>query len=499
MPIVSSQIVSVTPSVLSAGGIPTSEQGLFLTAGTRVPIGQVLSFPLASAVGAYFGLSSTEYAAALVYFAGFSGSNVTPASMLIAQYPTAAVAGWLRGGSLAALPLSGLQALSGTLSLTVGGNVVTSGTVNLSAATSFSNAAALIQAAFSSPPFAVSYDSIASAFVITATATGAASTITVASGTLAAGLALSAATGAVTSQGAAAAVPGTFMSALILTTTNWGTFCTLFNPDAAGGGNTNKMAFAGWNGAQGNAYIYACWDSDITPTQSASAAGSMGALLAASATSGTMLLWGPDWTLAAFACAIAASVNFNQLNGRITYAFRSQSGLVASVNDPTTAANLIANGYNFYGGYALASNGWTFLYPGSISGQYRWADSYLNQMWLNSALQLSLMTLLTSVLSVPYAPPGYALIDAGCQGPIQAAVNFGAIRAGVPPSALEAAEMNNAAGAVISPVLATRGWFLQILPASAQVRGNRGTPPITIWYMDSGAVQQINVASVEVQ
>jgi hypothetical protein len=498
MTIVASQIVNVVPSVLSSGGTPTSTQGLFLTSGARVPTGQVLSFPTATAVGLYFGLSSTEYAAALIYFAGFTGAQTTPAGMLFAQYPTGNVAAWLRGASLASMTLTALKLLSGTLSLTVNGTLYTSSSISLTSATSFSNAATIIQAAFTTPNFTVSFDSTASAFIFTSNTTGTASTITVAGGTLASALGLTAAAGAVTSQGANAATPSAFMTALLLQTSNWASFTTLFDPDS-GSGNTQKLAFATWNGQQNNEYLYIAWDTDVTPTLSSTASGSLGALLTAQSISGTMAIYSPDYTLAVFACAIGASVDFTQVNGRITYAFKSQSGLVPSVTDPTVAANLISNGYNFYGAYALASNNWQFLNPGTISGQYRWADAYLNQIWLNNALQLALMTLLTTARSVPYNAAGYAMIEAACNDPIAAAVNFGAIRTGVNPSALEIAEMNQTAGIKIDQVMATRGWYLRIGQATALVRGNRGSPPIVFFYMDGGSVQMITLSSVEVQ
>ena len=50
MTIPASHFVSVVPSVISAGGSALNLQGLALTSGTRVPIGQVLSFPTAAAV-----------------------------------------------------------------------------------------------------------------------------------------------------------------------------------------------------------------------------------------------------------------------------------------------------------------------------------------------------------------------------------------------------------------------------------------------------------------
>lgn len=493
-----SQIVSVVGSVLSAGGAPVSQQGLLLTSGTRAPIGSVLQFPTSPSVASYFGASSAEAAAAAIYFAGFTGSNILPPSLLFAQYPVAAVSAWLRGASVASMTLAALKALTGVLTLTVNGTPITSSTITLTAATSFSSAATIIQTAFTTPPFAVTYDSISGGFVFTTTTTGATATITVASGTLAAGLNLTAAAGAVISQGAAIATPVPFMTALVLATTNWASFTHLFDPDA-GAGNTNKLAFATWNGQQNNQFLYIPWDSDVTPTQSTAATASLGYLVEAAEISGTMPIWGPDYTGAVFAVGVGASIDFTETNGRITYAFKGQSGLTTPVNDATTAANLIANNYNFYGSYALATNGWAFLNPGSISGQYEWADSYINQIWMNSEFQLALMTLLTNTKSVPYNVAGYALVEAALLDPITAALNFGAIRAGVSPSALQAAEMNNAAGTKIDNIVATRGWYLQILPASAQTRGLRKTPPVTFWYMDGGSIQQINVASVEVQ
>ena len=78
MTIPASAIVSVLPSVLNAGGnglvlngiminsTPQLVSGVFTGPGYRVPIGQVLSFASAAAVGSYFGLSSQEYAKAQI-------------------------------------------------------------------------------------------------------------------------------------------------------------------------------------------------------------------------------------------------------------------------------------------------------------------------------------------------------------------------------------------------------------------------------------------------
>lgn len=140
-----SDLVNVTPGVLGAGGTGAALTGLCLTNSARIPVGPALSFSSPAAVGAYFGLSSAEYAWASTYFLGFNNGRLTPSSVLFAQYNTTAVPAYLRGASLAGVSLATLQGYNGTISLTIDGNAVTSATINLAAASSFSNAASLIQ------------------------------------------------------------------------------------------------------------------------------------------------------------------------------------------------------------------------------------------------------------------------------------------------------------------------------------------------------------------
>ena len=132
--------------------------------------------------------------------------------------------------------------------------------------------------------------------------------------------------------------------------------------------------------------------------------------------------------------------------------FRTGS-VQAGVTNETIANNLTANGYNYVGSYATANDGFVFFYPGQISGDFDWIDSWVCQVWMNNALQLALMELLTSVGQVPYNADGYGLIEAAMFDPVQKALNFGAIRAGVTLSNAQAAEINNAAGGRVSDVI----------------------------------------------
>ena len=109
------------------------------------------------------------------------------------------------------------------------------------------------------------------------------------------------------------------------------------------------------------------------------------------------------------------------------------------------------------------------------------------------------MVLLTSVKSLPYNALGYGLINAACLDPINQFVLFGGIQSGVALSAQQIASVNAAAGVNAASTLQTTGWYLQILPATAQVRGARTSPPMTLWYTDGGSIQKLNLASIDVQ
>src|SRR5690242_16332712 len=139
-----SQIVSVTPSVLSAGGSALDLNGLILTTSTRVPIGTAVAFPSSQSVSQYFGVSAPETGLGNVYFLGFDNSTVKPGNLLFWQYNTVAVSAWLRGGNISSTTLTALQSLSGSLNVTIDGSLKTASNISLSAATSFSSAASII-------------------------------------------------------------------------------------------------------------------------------------------------------------------------------------------------------------------------------------------------------------------------------------------------------------------------------------------------------------------
>lgn len=494
MTIPASQIVQVTPSVNTAGGNPLSLNAVILTDSIRVPIGTVQSFADAASVASFFGPSSTEATLAAVYFNGFDTATKLPSVLYFAQYNTSAVGAYLRSGSFAGVTLAQLQLLSGTLTTVVNGVSSVSLTINLAGATSFSNAASLIQTGIQggtpSSTATCTYDAQLQAFVIASSTTGPSSTIAFATGSLSTGLKLTAATGAVLSQGAADGTPAVVLPTVVAATQNWACFMTTFEPLLA-----EKLLFADWVTAQNDRFEYVCWDSDVAALTT-SASGTFGVLTAAY--DGVYPIWTADPKKAAFKCGTTASIDFAQTNGRITHAFKSQAGLTADITDATQAQNLLANGYNFYGAYATANQQFVFNNNGRISGTWLWADEYENQIFLNNDLQLSLMTLLTQINSLPYVELGYNQIRAACMGPIQSAINFGSIRAGVTLTPSQIAAVNAAAGAPISDTLQQAGFFLDIDDADGPTRTVRGSPPITLYYTSGQSIQKIELASIDI-
>ena len=642
-----SQIVDIIPSVLSGGGTAFTLNGLMLTANPRVPLGTLQSFPTPLSVSQYFGATSQEYSFAQIYFLGFNTSTKKPGTLLMSGYPWLQPAqAWLLGGSVAALSLAQLQALSGTIGITINGTPVTN-TVNLNTATSFSNAASIIgstlgitglsqgsyvgsiagttltigtvtngpqQASFvgsiaggtltvtslvsgniavgqlligsgvtvgstvtallagvggvgtysvstnqtagsesivsyvnagtlavgdvvggtgvAGNPYitalisgtgglgtytlstsqstangtitaflpGVTYDSLSGGFQVWSSTNGAASTLTYGTGALALSLNLTLAGDGVLSQGAAQYTPAGAMDAIVVLSTDWAQFMTLFEPVA-----TDKEAFASWNNGQNTSYAYSMWDTSVVNT---AAGGPSPAVLNINTNdySGTSMIYSNPAVdtvggeVAAFVLGYGASINFDTFQGRATAAFKSQTGLAPQVFNTSVYKYLLSYGMNCYGSFTTAAEAFTFYSDGTVSGPFNWLDSYLDAIWLKNALQLALMSLLTQVNSIPYNTYGYGLIQAACEDPIQAAVFAGVIQPGVPLSNAQVAEVFALSGNVlVAPVVSTRGWFLQITPATSVVRQARGSPPILLLYTDGESIQSINLASVLIE
>jgi hypothetical protein len=342
----------------------------------------------------------------------------------------------------------------------------------------------------------VAYSSQLDAFTVTTGTPGTADSITVANaGTIANALKLSASRGAQVSAGAGGATPGAAMDAIVAQTQNWVTFTTLFEPIA-----DDKVAFASWANGKLSRYVYDCWSTDILDATLGDDTGAFARIVAAGY-DGTHMQYAPvnRQIAAAFVMGSAASIDFARTLGRRNFAFLQQSGLPADVADLTLATVLKSRGISFCGVFGSAAQTFFRYAIGAVTGKFLWMDSYINQVWLNDALKNALADLLANEGFIPYNATGSTKISQHLSDPIQAAVNFGAIQAGVPLSNAQIDEVNTLAGAKVDNIISQRGWALVIQPATAQVRAARGSPPIIFFYTDGQSVQSLALTSTEIQ
>lgn len=490
-----SQVVQMVPGVIAGGGTPSKLSGMVMSEDASIAPGQILQFFDALDVSNWFGPSAPETVMANMYFPGIVNGGQLPFVLKFASVATAPTSAGVFGAALSTLTLSQLQALSGTLIVTTAA-LHTSSTINLSTATSFTNAASIMTAAFTSSDFAITYDTVRHRFLLQTTATGPTVTCSAVTGTLADGVGLSAASGAyLQASGIAADTPASAMNRVVAQDTNWGTFSTSYAATIS-----DRLAYAAWNSGENFQYLYFGWDQDSASIIANNSA-SFGAQVAAVPYQGTAPIYGTFQLAGAF-MGYAASINFSIPNGRTDLAFRQfVAGPSATVSDLGTANALLSNGYTYLGAYANAANTYTIAYAGKVSGSFLWSDTYLDQIYLNRELQRAFFEALLAYRSVPYNQDGYTQLYRAGVDVANAAVTSGIIRAGVTLSQSQALQINTQAGGRdIASSVQTRGWYLLIGdPANvAQARQQRTSPTALFWYTDGGSVQQLTVNSVAV-
>jgi len=484
--------VQINPGVLPAGGSAVDLNGLILTDSQYAPVGNVPSFANKEDVGRYFGFTSTEYGMAAIYFNGYDGSTKKPGSLLFAQFNEAAVSAWLRSGSLSDMTLDQLKLISGTLIITVDGTVKTSSNIVLTSVTSFAQAATVIKTAIGTGVDVV-YDTVQKAFIIKSSTTGAASTITYATGTAATALRFTAATGAIISQGADIANVPSLMVSVLDKTQNWALFTTSFECD-----ESQHLAFSSWVNSENYRFGYVAHYDEADAKVQGSTSTLTYKLIETYNYQNVLPVYG-DQTYAASALGYAASLDFDRQEGRVPFKYREQSGLVANVTSSADCTALKANGYNFYGAYTANDFDTQYWAEGNITGDFKWFDSFCFQIWLNSRLMRNAIDLFKSNRSLPYNTRGDAAIEASFADTIEQGKIFGGIRTGIDLSASQRDEIKNAVGVDVAASIVSKGWYLYIPKATAQQRADRIRPGCSFYYTDGGSVQKITLASIMVQ
>lgn len=499
MAIPASHIVEIIPRVIAATSTGLEFNGLFLTRNTDITADKpVLTYSGAESVAEFFGYESDEYAVALSYFSGITNKQTAPKNILFGRRIDVAASGWLRSGKFTGTISELRNVTDGSLVLGIDGVEISLTDITFASATSFSDVAALLTEKLGamSGGVSITYSSLHKAFIITSGSSGDSSSVgyaeTASGGTdLSTLLNLTAETGATISAGSEALSVAANLAAIRSVSENWFSYTTLWVT-----GSVEILELAKW--ANDNyGWLYVPYSESATlPMQNVDT--DIASLLIENAYDHTAIIYG-SLEYAVMLMSAIAGVAWQRISGVMTFAFKRQSGLAAYVTSEAEAVTLESKNCNYYGKFATRNQDFTFFYPGKLSASdYSFVDSYVNAVWLNNSLQLALMDGLTSVNSAPYNDTGYTMIRAWMMDSIAAALNNGVIHTGVSLSEAQRNQLMNEAGEDISEPLASDGYFLQINDPGANIRAQRETPIINLWYTYGGAIQRIEVTSTAI-
>ncbi len=556
MPIPASQIVEVSPRLIANSGQDLEFNGLILTKNAIMPANTLYSFTDSSQVSEYFGEISEEANLANIYFNSYENAYKSPSTLLFYQRAEEDLSAFILGASIDTQEISIAnlkKCINASLECEIVGNSILLEGIDLSSANSYSDVAQILENALQykaldyldapseeeepepepSPELEpeqeldndledveeneilstgtnfsltsvntensivyealanakVAYLSYKKAFMMTLSLKGENSIISACSGDLAELLGLG--TMATISKGIEAQSQSQIMEQILTKSQNWVNFTTAYMPE-----KEEVLGFATWANAKNVSYLYLYADDDDKLFQ----ADSIDTIAYELQERNLSSVAGQYKSLeyCAFIMAIGASIDYSRQDGAITTAFKSQSGLAASVENQEMAEALMANKMNFVGEFATRNDNFIFNYPGQMFGSYQWIDVYWNAIWLNNALQLALLEGLASSPRTAYSQKGYAQVRAWMQEPINKALNNNVIEAGISLSESQKVQIHREAGKVISSEIENFGFYIQILDASASQRANRQSPTINLWYTYGGAINKLSLSSTSI-
>lgn len=491
------KLVQIVPRVMEGGTVGLTFSGMLLTRSELPPSGRVLRFASAQAVAAYFGVDSEEASLAKIYFAGYVNTTNLPEHLFIAAYRERDAAAWLRSapytGSLQALKSAG----TGGFTISINDTEYQVANLDFSSATSFSDVAEKIQAAMPEG-VTVAFSSLTNAWQITSPKKGVGSTISCATAPvsgvdLSIMLGLSEQAGALMSPGIDAQSLSGCMSNILTYARDWVTFGTSWEPAL-----DEKLELAKWASGYDTRFCYVMWDSDKAARTMGSKASAGYQIDQTLELDGTCPVFNTAQIMA-WVMGAAASINFDEYNGRLTFAFKQGSGLLVSCDNDENYDALLENGYNCYADFATASATFKFFQPGQVSGKWDWLDTYLNAIAIKDGLQLNLLDLFKAVKSIPYNEDGYAMVRTACLDTINKFLNFGAIRPGVTLSHTQKVQLIAEIGRDVSKTIEALGWYMHIKDPGATARAARGTPDCKFYYADGGSIHKIVMPATAIQ
>lgn len=494
------KILPITSNVVDTSTSGIDLVGTLLSKNVLIPFNatqKVLSFTSTTLVGDFFGLTSAEYLFAAKYFNSWDNSTSKPKFLNVARYVDENIAPYTRGGIVGIDQLSALQAITaGVLTLKFNGVTTSITAINLSTGASLSDIASLIQTALRptlSATATCTYSSTTQAFTISnADASGTATvdyTVDVSGVGLGTLLKLTVSKGSVLSQGSADLTPTENMEGILTVTRNWTSYTTLWDVSTESG-YAEGLELAKWANDKNNKFVYILWSSETNleiPGNTSHIANTIATYDYASVSIIYNLV-----DHAAFYMGMGASIDYTALNGTISFASKTQSGLSVSCDTDSAFDALIANNVNFYANFTSANDSFRFSENGKISGIFKWLDNFYNQRWLSDQVQINEAALLGAVNKLDYGQDGQSLLKATLITVMKKAIFNGVSQVGNTFDDAQAAILKQEAGIDITGDLSGFGYYIKLTPPAPSLRANRPPMSTQIWYTDNGSFYSIN-------
>ena len=431
-----SRFIRIDSSVGGASTVARREQsGLIISASPLAPLGQVLEFERAQDVATHFGENSETAKRARFYFAYIDPNGGRPNKLLVGGFADVARSATIYGAiGVARLPaLIGIT--TGSLALTVSGQVYVANGINLSALNSFAAVATAVQEAVREldavvfATFTCTYDAVAQRFVLNLGTTGANTMLAGGAAGDPNNLAVlmgvfETTPGVINSRGASAQTPAEALAANVDTSDNFGT--VVFEKDITlqeylavaqlnAGYNVTSMLMQRVTTAQATEWGTAC----------------IGIASQGLTHYNPSLGQYPEM----LPMCQAAATNYDAPNASVNYMFRNNSGAMLS---PTVFSGSVATSYealriNFVGETQNAGQKLAFYMPGLLGGGAQAIVDmgvHVNEQWLKGEATSALGNLLINSGRVPANQQGRSTIMAVLQGVVQQALVNGVISVG---------------------------------------------------------------------
>lgn len=480
-----SRLISASASLTPAGAQYANIETLLLLGDSNVidTTTRIRSYNTLTAVAADFGTSAAEYLAAALFF----GQNPQPTQLYIGRWARTATSGALYGAPLTTAQqlLANFTAVSsGGFKIQVdAGSLTNVATINLSAATSLSNVAALITTALTGASIGATCTWTGSQFDFTSNTTGATSVVSFlqapTSGTNLAPLLGGVSTsGGYTVGGIAAETALAAVQALNSLSTFW---YALSFAAATMPGNSDYVAIAGY--IEATNHLFGITTSDANAINSANSTDIASQLTALGYTR-TFVQY--STTNAYAAVSIFGSLLTTQFNGSNTMptvAWKVEPGVAYEPLSQNAASVLDTKRYNYFANF---QNGASVLVNGTCCGA-AYIDEIFGLDWLQNRIQTNIFTLLASQPKIPQTDVGIHQIVTVIDQSMQAAITNGFVAPGVWQAA--------GFGQLITGDYLSKGFYIYAPPLSTQSsvdRAARKTPVIQVAIKLAGAVHTVN-------